>query len=238
LAQTHPSVRTGRPGQSIGPYVVGTQILQLQSGYNYKEIRGAEDRIDKGFNNVVRYGFSEAWEINSLINYLDRNQTTPSQPTRISRLNDFNLGLRYNVVNKLQNNFQGLGVQASIKMANNKGELKPRGVLPVLTVAASILVAPKMNLITNLGVLFNQDQSRPTHFATLRLSRNWNEQFGSYIEVFANQSHPKFRSFVDGGFFYLWNKDLQLDASIGRGNNENQKELFIDVGFSVRHSFL
>lgn len=36
-AQFNPTIRTGRPGQSIGPYTVGREVFQVQTGMGYKQ---------------------------------------------------------------------------------------------------------------------------------------------------------------------------------------------------------
>lgn len=64
------------------------------------------------------------------------------------------------------------------------------------------------------------------------------EKWGTYIEYFgfvpASKDGPN-KSFFDGGFTYLVNDDLQLDARAGIGAfNGESPDYFVGIGMSWR----
>jgi hypothetical protein len=69
-AQTSPTIATGRPGQSIGARVVGTHILQLQSGIELNRVETGATKDESWINNnVVRYGINEKVELSGVLDY-------------------------------------------------------------------------------------------------------------------------------------------------------------------------
>ena len=62
FSQTAKTIRTGRPGVSIGPYVVGTRVFQVQSGLTYDQFRSQNESESYTFDNVIRYGLNESFE--------------------------------------------------------------------------------------------------------------------------------------------------------------------------------
>ena len=234
LCQTHPTIRTGRPGKSIGPFVLGHDWVQIQSGLEHKRLEGERVGENNLLGTVIRFGLDESWEINGRLNYTDTTQRLPTYNPRNSRVNAFNLGFRYNIVNNPQKTIKGLGFQTHFKVANDKGEFDSPSLLPIFTLASLIQIHPEIRLISNIGTTFEETEPSPFYFATLNFAHNLNDKWGSFLEIFANRTGSINRAYLDGGVFFLLNPDLQLDAAFGWGNNQSQTEYFVDIGVSWR----
>ncbi len=78
----------------------------------------------------------------------------------------------------------------------------------------------------------------------LRLAQSWTlafsltEKVGAYTEWFAffpsGTNYGKNEHYVNGGFTYLINNDLQFDIRVGWGLNEAAEDFFAGAGLSVR----
>ena len=70
FSETSETIRSGRPGQAIDPYVVGTGFLQIQSGIDIADSKGltpGEDIQSENLNSVFRLGVHERVEFNGFI---------------------------------------------------------------------------------------------------------------------------------------------------------------------------
>ena len=96
LAQTSQSIRSGRPGQAIGPYVLGKGMLQIQSGLDRSQAKASNlDLSSTNSNTVIRLGLSESFETSGLLVYqADKDKvTTGDQNTE--GLSQLHLGFRF-----------------------------------------------------------------------------------------------------------------------------------------------
>ena len=66
-AQFNETIRTGRPGQAIGPFAVGAHVVQLQTGVEYAGSRHMSKHtryVEPGA--VLRFGLGRTFEVNTL----------------------------------------------------------------------------------------------------------------------------------------------------------------------------
>ncbi len=69
-AQFNETIRTARPGQSIGAFTVGQGIFQIQSGLDYFTSSGnGVSGSGQLSNTVMRFGLTTTFEISGLIEY-------------------------------------------------------------------------------------------------------------------------------------------------------------------------
>lgn len=78
----------------------------------------------------------------------------------------------------------------------------------------------------------------------LRLAQSWtlafslNKKIGAYTEWFAlfplGSNGAKNEHYINGGFTYLINNDLQFDVRVGWGLNDASEDFFAGAGLSVR----
>ncbi|MCR9205975.1 MAG: hypothetical protein NXH75_15435, partial [Halobacteriovoraceae bacterium] len=90
-AQKAPTIRTGRPGQSIGSHVVGTNIFQIQSGVEYNRTKTTSENEAWINNNVFRYGLDEKYELSGVIDL-------KSQDPSLSGFDNVQVGGRVNLI--------------------------------------------------------------------------------------------------------------------------------------------
>ncbi len=69
FGQFNETIRTGRPGQAIGAFTVGKNVLQFQQGLDYYSTAEINPPKEFVFNNVVRYEISETVELSALVDY-------------------------------------------------------------------------------------------------------------------------------------------------------------------------
>jgi hypothetical protein len=88
---------------------------------------------------------------------------------------------------------------------------------------------------------FPLTSSRDNHnvFAqSIALGVSLSDKWGSYIEYFGlytdGLAADFSQHFIDGGFTYLVNYNLQLDVRAGTGLNDASEDLFAGVGLSYR----
>lgn len=93
---------------------------------------------------------------------------------------------------------------------------------------------------SNLNYAYLSEEGDRFHqfSGSLALGYKLTEKWGTYIEYFgfvpASKDGPN-KSFFDGGFTYLVNDDLQLDARAGIGAfNGESPDYFVGIGMSWR----
>lgn len=234
-SQTHETIRTGRPGQSIGGNVVGTGLLQIQSGLD--AVQDNKDLFESDtylLSNVIRFGLNEKFEVSMVANIQSQEIQNNNINSTRDGLNSLQVGSRYNIIPTSDGLIPALGVQARIKLTAVDSDYRDKHAIPIITIASVHNLSHRFNLFTNLGGEFNADKNAPSMFYTLNLSYSINNKWGSFIENYGNVDQNLFYSYMDGGLSYLLNKDHQLDMSLGWGHNHGVQHHFVSVGISSR----
>ncbi|MEQ8423885.1 MAG: transporter [Cyclobacteriaceae bacterium] len=230
------TIRSGRPGQSIGPFTVGKGILQIQSGM---DVFGFEDDAANvkgdGFlnNTVVRYGLAERFEISALTDF--RYETINLSGTEADRggLASFDVGGRYHIYTG-HGLVPNLGFQLRFRLPILSDDYKIDDVAPRFTIITSQQLSETFTLFTNWGASWNGVNSTATGFYTINLAFPISGRLGGFIENYGSTTDGNFDSRFDAGFSYLINNDLQFDLLGGPGKNDGVKDYFISLGVSWR----
>ncbi len=230
FAQFNETIRTGRPGQSIGAFAVGSGIFQVQSGIDYFSSSGATIST-KGYlsNTVIRYGLTEPFEISALIEY--KTESFNAEP--LTGLTALDLGMRYHIYTG-KGLVPNVGFQVRWRLPKLGGDYEIKNIAPRFILATSQTFSEKILFITNWGAAWNGENASPNGTYTLNLSYAFTNKFGAFIESYGNISQSDWDTFLDGGFAYLVNDDLQLDISSGIGKNEGIQDFSISAGVSWR----
>lgn len=237
-AQTASTIRSGRPGQAIGANVVGTNILQIQSGLDFAQTDRPQRKDETTLlNNVIRFGLNETTELSAVLNYQRDKQTKPTHQTQ-NGLSDVQLGFRVNLIDQAQGWLPALGVQTRFRLKSVSADYKPDHVAPLFLIATSHTLSEKLSWGHNLGALYDGTSPAPTYLLVSNLSYSLSDRWSAFIEPYAKMNLGKVSLYADTGLAYLLNKDLQLDLSIGHGDNRDIKETFVSLGVSWRMSFL
>jgi hypothetical protein len=232
-AQSHSSIRSGRPGQSIGPFVVGTGYLQLQSGVEMDWARNGSKTDTQIFDNVIRYGLNESFEISTLIDW-QKDEYFGAGPVDTEGLSQFQLGFRYNIFDHSEGWLPVVGIQTRFRLKTVSSDYRGDHVAPVIILVTQHSLPNDLSFATNWTMANDGTSSIPTYGYTFNLGIPINDKWGTYAEVYGKFRDDYGSIYADTGFSYLVNNDFQLDLYGGWGNNRGVSEGFVSAGFSWR----
>lgn len=241
LAQYGETIRSGRPGQSIGPFTVGARVFQVQAGIqpswsNQTNPSNVSKETLAGVG-VFRLGLTENFEVAFGTGYQFDKQELNGNSVEQNGLSSFNVRLRSNV-------FVGRGLVPTIGWQFNLGlpvlspPYNPSHMAPKITVMTSQKVGKKIGLITNSGVFWNGRNAMPTGFYVINLGYSLSNRFSTFLEHYGFISNGQLVGKFDGGFAYLIHNHLQLDISGGYHEDSNVgQDWFLSFGVSWRTRF-
>jgi hypothetical protein len=234
-SQYSETIRSGRPGASIGAFTVGSKVLQTQTGVNIGKLTGGINTSREGL--VVRYGLLERLEFSGLIAYSDIAQRGGFEYQQ-KGLSAAQLGFRVNFLDG-KGTSTSIGFQSRLKLNVLSEDFNQPDLGTTSILIISQPMGSKLGLTANLGVNTpgNHDTGGITGLYTLNLSmpvsQRWSVFLENYGTWFAGEAYVMF----DGGFAVLVNPDLQLDLSLGYGKNDKVQDYYVDFGFSWRTQF-
>ncbi len=232
-AQFSETIRTGRPGQSIGPYAVGKGVLQFQQGIEHHNFDGPFIKLSTFSNNhVVRFGVSKRIEVSGLINH---SVTQPRVSNLIQKkgLTDIHLGFRVNL-NSQQGVLPSTGFQARLALPKVSEDYGSEYLAPNMVFVASWTLPKDMGITTNWILTYDGNSPSPIGQYILNFSFPIYGNWSGFIENYGTRTNTSTTTFFDGGLAYLVNNNLQLDASGGYSINNETETYFINAGISWR----
>ena len=236
VAQFNETIRTGRPGQAIGAFTVGSGIFQMQSGFDYFGSKNSKaDSKNNGLlnNTVMRYGLTEQFEISTLLEYKTERITEGNNKTNQKGLSAFDVGMRYHIYTG-KGLIPNVGFQIRMGLPILSEAYQINDLAPRFIVVTSQKLSNTFNLITNWGAAWNGVDSKPLGTYVVNLSFPFNDRFGSFVETFGGYGRGNFLINFDTGLAWLLTPDLQLDLYGGYGNNYGIKDYFVSTGVSWR----
>ena len=265
-AQYTEVINSNRPGRSVSAYAVGTNVVQLESGFSY----GQADRSDLGTESGVfgldlslRYGLLfENLELHYEGTFLNQNITynESGQEETLTGFGRNRLGAKYLVFDPYKNPERNKPNLYSWR-ANNVFQW--RNLIPAVSIYAGA------NFIFGNNPFFPEDpsfsprvmaatQSRLsprfvliTNFAYDRIGTDFPE-FSYLISVSHAFRNPRWSVFLENqgidsdrfsniilrsGLAYLIHEDFQADMSISYGFGNNPSSAFVTGGVSYRLDF-
>lgn len=236
FGQYNETIRSGRPGQSIGPFTVGQGILQIQSGIDFY---GSENKdfgySGSGFvhNTVIRYGILERLEISGLIDYRNDKFKVNGSESDASGMSALDLGGRYEL-------FEGkgaiptIGFQMRVRLPVLSEDYQIDNIAPRFLFVTGQKLSDTFTLTTNWGGSWNGVNSIGTAVYIINLSFPITDKLGGFVENYGDLTDGDFDSRFDAGLAYLSNNDLQWDILGGLGKNDGVSDYFVSVGVSWR----
>lgn len=233
-AQFNETIRTGRPGQAIGAFTVGTNIFQIQSGFDYFGSK-TDGFKNAGFlnNTVLRYGLTEPFEISALLEYKTETITQNDSKTTLNGLSAVDVGMRYHIYTG-EGLIPNIGFQFRLRLPGLSEDFKVDDVAPRFIVVTSQRLSETFTLITNWGAAWTGNSSSPVGTYVINLSFPFNDKLGAFVETFGVYGQERFLVNFDTGLAWLLTPDLQLDLYGGYGNNYGLSNFFISTGVSWR----
>lgn len=235
-AQYGESIRSGRPGQAIGPFTVGAYVFQNQSGYEFSnyEINTLQSGKTNYGESIFRYGLTEHFELGAGISYQNAKSSFNQQENTLQGLSGLSFRMRSNV-HEGNGLIPSVGYQININLPWESESFKSEIITPKIMVVTGQNLTDKLGLTTNFGIDWSNPSSDPSGFYILNLGYSVNTRFSIFIENYGNFGAPINESKLDGGFAFLANNDLQFDLFLGYHQNEFiQSEWFVNTGISWR----
>ena len=264
FAQFTDDINSNRPGRSMMAFSVGKSVFQAETGLHYvNEDHNTLDYKASGFMAEfdIRWGlFFEQLELIAEFQYQNDNYTSDLLDKNRSALKKTLFGAKYLIYDPFKNYEEKPNLYswkanhrfkwrqlipavavyggANLNFSDNPFNFAPVGieepkVSPKAMIIAQNHFGSRWVLVTN--VAYNKIGSE---FASidyiLTLTRGFNSKWSGFIE---NQGYMG--DYYSDGLFrmgaaYLFNKDMQIDASIGK-NIKNTPSLFTGgIGFSWR----
>ena len=235
-SQYNETIRTGRPGEAIGPFTVGARVLQIQAGFDYGEGSKNQYLLNRSYTagSVFRMGLTEHFELGASLSYLDLANLDDEPSHGFSSLS---INLRNNIyVGKGW--IPSVGFQLNMGLPFQSDVFDSEYLRPKITIMTAQRLAKKIGFITNWGAFWNGNDAIPTCFYVLNLSYDITDRWGIYIEHYARINQGDWRAYFDGGGSFLVNNDLQLDLYAGYGSFEKiNLDWYISAGISWRIRF-
>lgn len=230
-AQYGESIRSGRPGQAIGPFTVGQGIFQVQSGIDYNSLNSGSQNTYLS-NNVFRFGLTEQFEMGLGLN-LQQDRFASRYKDTESGISSISLRIRSNVYGG-KGIIPSFGYQFNLGLPMSSENYKSENVIPKLTLMSGHKLSDKFGLTNNFGFSWTEKDPNPTKFYIINLGYSLTNKIGLFIENYGFLQRGQFDSKFDGGLDYLITNNLKLDLSAGYDKNDFTNEMFISFGVSWR----
>ncbi|MEQ9422778.1 MAG: transporter [Cyclobacteriaceae bacterium] len=233
MAQYQETIASSRPGQAFSSTTVGKGVFQVQSGFNFSgsQFESVDVTKTNGFDwgTIVRYGLAEKFELRTLFN-VSRVGFKESDVS-VSGLSNFGVGGKVNLLHPSASG-PSVSLQADVSLPVSTGDFDNDEVTTNIYLTNSQSIGNAVSLSTNLGA--NVHDSRTIGLYVINLGFGLSDQFSAFVETYGFFNSDNFDILFDGGFAYLVNDHIQLDASVGYGKNDGFKQFFGDFGVSWR----
>ena len=240
-AQYNETIRADRPGAAIVPFTVGRHVLQLQAGYAYSELEinksGYSEAYLNAVDNVIRYGLTENFEINSGLGLAGGRGRTDSTTSQVEGLNIWSIGMRYNI-------YSGVGWVPSVGFQTTLGlpwldsDFDSEHVRPSLTLIAALNMGSKLSLTTNLGLVWDGNSANAISYYVVNFSFAATDRLSIFIEPYGYVDAGTWNPYYNIGSGLLITNNLQLDLFGGFGTGPHEfQEWLISTGISWRVQF-
>ena len=236
---------TDRPDFTEASVTVGRGVAQLEAGYTYSfdDEAGTSTKTQTYLETLLRAGVLAEWfELRVGWTYIQEETTTPVDSVRNDGGDDLYLGVK-------------------LALTPQRGLLPEMALIPQMFVPAGADIFTAGQVLPGVNWLYsweisdcfsiggstqgNRDVDDTGHGHTVWAQSitgafSLTERVGAYTEWFAFFPHSAVspsaqdQHFLNGGFTYLVNNDLQIDVRMGVGLNREAENYFTGVGFSLR----
>ncbi|MGA2669045.1 MAG: transporter [Ignavibacteria bacterium] len=237
-------INPDRPDQNESPDVIEPLVLQVESGYIFEKT--ADLDIYKETNQsipqvLIRFGLLKNIEFRTYLEYGVTKEELHSTVT--GEYSDYT-----------HNGFKPAKFGVKLKIYDGEGFIPSAAFLINLAIpklassyykadyiAPEIILSLEQNLSKKISVGYNiimsWDGFSPESNEAYSISANYSisRRIGMFLETYGfYQGSSSADNRLDGGLYYLINKDLQVDASGGVGLNDISPKFFLGAGFSFR----
>lgn len=264
FAQFTDEINSNRPGKSMMAFAVGKKIIQTETGLMYiNEDHNLLNYQAKGFMGelVLRYGvWKEELEVIGEIQYQNDKLTSGAYEEGRNGFKQLTLGAKYLIYDPFKNyedkpnlyswkanhRFKwrqfipafAMYAGANFKVGDNPFNYAPATIeepsfSPKVTAIAQNHFGGRWVLVTNITY-----DKIGTDFATinyiLTLTRGFNAKWSGFIENQGYMGDYYSDGIIRLGAAFLFDKNMQVDASIGKNIKDTPGLLNAGIGFSWR----
>lgn len=244
MGQYVETIRTARPGRSMGTFTVGERVLQVQGSFELLEdIREASERNLTQSTLAVRYGISERFELNTAWAFNWETTDTPLGSRKLSGVSGSQIGFRVNVSDGT--NAPPMAFQYRIKLRAVSEDYKKEfaGSRAVFAIAQPLGKKKNMRAFANIGLDWDGASAAPTGIYALeymfalvpRLVGTI--EYSGKVPLVNDVFNQTWTSNWGLGLSYTVYKDLKIDMFAGGNIAEISDQLFLNLGFSWRTRF-
>ena len=260
-------INTNKPGESFSAFSVGTNVLQIETGTNFlkEEHKLLNNKfVGYGLDFSLRYGFlKEELEFITFGTYQNDifydYRFNPTNEITRKNIKEFKIGFKYLLYDPYKDYDDSPNVYSY--RANQK--FKWRSLIPALAVMSGVNIDSKMNPYTSNGINgvspfiliatqnnFKNNTVLVTNIILDRIGSNQSDfeyivtvtkainiNWAIFIETQGIKSDFYADNLFSLGTAYLFNKNLQIDASFTTNNKETPKVNKISLGLSYRFDF-
>lgn len=241
FAQTHPTtIRTARPGETVEPFVVGKNILQLQTGFSYRlEEYELFERSTAQLNQEFRLGLSEFFEVQFSTGFVNINNIyvvgIPEDPRGISNTQ---FGFKINISDGSK--VPAMGIQYRFITRLVDSEFRPQTVGSRLFFSIGQQVHKDLALYANLGIERDGNELAPKGMYAIKVkvisvprAEFMMEYFGK-VPLSENLFDQKWTSNINFGVGFWILPNFKVDATAGGNVEQEEDQVVWEVGLSWR----
>jgi hypothetical protein len=228
---------TDRPDFTNSPITVPSGRVQVEAGFTYTDLDDTDAEILTIGEVLGRLGLTDAWELQVGIgSWVDVDTDRNDE----SGLSNGYLGAKWNSVIVSDAIGGEFGVLFGTGVPTGDGDVASDEFEPSVVAAAGWALGDALSLGTNVGYARPDDGSDrfDQFFASASLGIGVTDRFGAFVEAygFTEESEQGDATlYGNAGVTYLLGPDLQLDARIGTGlNDEADTDIFVGAGVSAR----
>lgn len=251
-AQELGDIITDRPDQSESAVTVPKGFIQIELGGTFEK-----DKIEHEFPTLVPAKTTESISAPSALirwGILNNIELRFGVEAIFQKYDDGNSSIIQPHYEEWISGISPITVGAKFRLFDEKNTRPEAAILTSFSIpvfdnafktphlGAEIRIALANTLTERLGVSYNvgaewdgDDNSNPTGLYTLAFGLGLNKKLSMFAEIFGfvrNGTEPDHR--LDGGFTYLFARNVQLDISGGYGITEISPDFFIGAGVSFR----
>lgn len=222
-AQYVPNIRSGRPGQAIGPFGLGAGVLQLQSGGLYAQLEGRDSSEGDSWSSlhVLRWGITETFEVAAGLNWQSETMRQGDQSSDRTGLQSTSLRVR-NFIYQGKKWKPSVGMQVQLNIPLESEAYRTANMQPKLVLMTTQNPVEGLTLFTNSGVQWRNESSKPVGFYIIRLQHWWHSSWSVLVEELATVDDGLRGHRFNMGIAHRLTPNFQLDAFAGMPLDDQQ----------------
>lgn len=237
---------TDRPDFTEASSTVGLGRVQLEAGYTYVfDEEGPNSFKGNSFGEpLFRIGmFAEWFELRLFWNYLEEETLAGGIRTKRDGADDFSVGTKIALTEQC-GVLPESGIIFQMGVPTGGRSFTADETMPGAVYLYTWEISDSFSIAGNTGInraLDDIGEFYTEYSQSFSAGFGLTDRVGAYVEWFgffpegADAPGTGAEHFLNGGFTYLVNNDLQLDVRAGYGLNSRADDFFTGAGFAVRY---